>query len=315
MDNSRSPFIVRLLFSFLLLFSCTLICQAVPLQLAKKTIRFGIVTFYNPRLMILRYQPFVDALSERSEFKFELVLTTSYSQTVDLLETGEIDLAYLGPVTFLRAYERYNATPLVKLNTDGKPTFRSVIAVKEGSSIKNISDLKGKTFAFGSPLSTSSHLYPRIMLKEEGVELGDLSEFVYYRRHDSAARAVLKGEADACGIRDVVAKRYAERGLRVLAQSDPIPNFPIVASPRLEQNMISDLREIFLSLDPASPSDSSDIAQWDEELRQGFVPASVADYIEVRRELIQLFGKKAFTGDLAAPGAKQTIIHGQGFAP
>ncbi len=66
-------------------------------------IRFGIVTFYNPRLMVLRYQPLLDALTRRTPYRFELALARSYRETVSQLEMGEIDLAYLGPLTYVRA--------------------------------------------------------------------------------------------------------------------------------------------------------------------------------------------------------------------
>ncbi len=277
--------------------------QADSTLVMEQSIRFGIVTFYNPRVMVLRYQPFMDALSQRTPYKFELVLAQSYEQTVERLEEGEIYLAYLGPVTFIRAKHRFGAIPLVRLNTGGSAEYHSMIAVRDDSGILDLESLRGKDFAFGAPLSTSSHLYPRLMLASVGIELEDLGSYTYYRHHDSAARAVLTGQADACGIRDVTAERFAARGLRVIAVSDPIPNFPLVVSPGLPDSLIDILRSTLLALDPGSPADSLDMAQWDLELRDGFAPVDVSDYDAVEEMMLEIFGDEAFDGNLLAPGA------------
>ncbi len=279
----------------------------------KLVIRFGIVTFYNPRLMILRYQPFIDALSERTPYQFELVLSTSYHETVSQLEKGEIDIAYLGPVTYVRARKRFGAIPLVRLNTGGSSTFRSVLCVREDSPINGISDLGGSSIAFGSPLSTSSHLYPRLMLKNAGIKLSDLESFTYYNRHDNAAKAVLTGNNDVCGIRDVVAARYEDKGLKIIARSDPIPNFPIVYAPGKPDSLISLLRETLLELNPSAKDDSTLMSRWDVELRGGFVPVSAADYDMVEQIMIEIFKEKAFEGEPEVPGADHHLYPGGGF--
>ena len=275
-------------------------------------VRFGIVTFYNPRLMVLRYQPFLDALERRTPYRFELILSRSYSETVKQLQTGEVDLAYLGPVTYVRARKRFGAVPLVRLNTGGHATYHAMICVREDSPIEDLAQLKGRRFAFGSALSTSSHLYPRLMLMRAGLKLPDLASFSYYRHHDTAAKAVLTGEVDACGIRDVVARRYADLGLRVIAVSDPIPNFPLVVAPDAPDTLLRYLREALLGLDPHAPADSAEMASWDEELRGGFAPVDPAFYDEVEQRMLEVFGPSAYEGDLTAPGA---VRPQRGWAP
>ncbi|MBD3165113.1 phosphate/phosphite/phosphonate ABC transporter substrate-binding protein [bacterium] len=262
------------------------------------TIRFGIIAFYNPRVMILKYQPLMDALTERTDFRFELVLSTTYRQAVEQFKTGAVDIAYLGPVTYLRAHHDFGAEPLVKLNTSGKGTFQSVIAVRDISSLQTLGELKGKRFAFGSPLSTSSHLYPRQMLRDAGLTLHDLGSYEYYRHHDSAAHAVLTGRAEACGVRDVLAERYMPRGLRVIAVSEPIPNFPLAVHPEMPEERAKALRRAFLSLDPENPADKRMMAAWDRELREGFAPVRHEEYAAVEHLMNSLFGADAFKGSL-----------------
>ena len=50
-------------------------------------------------------------------------------------------------------------------------------------------------------------------------------------QHERAARAVLLGEVEACGVRDVIGELFLHRGLRRLARSGPIPAYPWVVPP------------------------------------------------------------------------------------
>jgi len=264
---------------------------------SENVVKFGIVSFYNPRLMVMRYQPLLDALEKRTPYTFKLILTKSYSETVEKLENGEIDVAYLGPVTFIRALHRFNAEPLVRLNTNNSDVFYSVIAVRDDSDINNLNDLEGKDFAFGSPLSTSSHLYPRMMLKRDKIIPDKINSVHYYKHHDSAARAVMTGEADACGIRDVVAERYEKRGLRVIAKSRPIPNFPLVVKTSMDYEKKSILKKAFLSFHPDVEPDISEMKSWDKEIKSGFSDVSISDYDEVKIFMERTFGENAYSGD------------------
>ncbi len=93
----------------------------------------GVVGFYNPRLMYFKYQELVDYLTEATGDRWELAVTLDYGETVRALCSGGLDLAYLGPFTYLRVHEACGATPVVRLNTRGSPTYRSVIMVRRDS--------------------------------------------------------------------------------------------------------------------------------------------------------------------------------------
>lgn len=252
----------------------------------------GVVGFYNPRLMYVKYQELVDYLTASTGERWELAVTLDYEDTVRALCSGGLDVAYLGPFTYLRVHRACGAEPVVRLNTGGKPTYRSLIMVRRDSRYRALSDLRGGVFAFGSPLSTSSHLVPRLMLREAGLEPGKDITCRYFGHHDRAARAVVLGRADACGVRDIVGERFARRGLMVLARSDPIPNFPLVVRPGASAEFRRSLVEALVDRPARDPRVREQMRGWDDELAGGFAPVSATDYGSVRRLVELVFGRR-----------------------
>jgi phosphonate transport system substrate-binding protein len=259
---------------------------------ARESLRLGVVGFYNPRLMVLRYQPLADYLTTATGRRWELVVGTTYDRTVDSLCHGELDLAYLGPYTYVRANALCGAQAVARLRTRGKDTYRSVIMVRMDSAIRSLADLRGARMGFGELLSTSSHLVPLAMLMDAGIR-NDAYSCRLYGHHEHAARAVLLGEVDACAVRDVVGDRFEERGLRVIATSPPIPNFPFAmpadANPQLRREVVDAL----VTRPRRDLAARAAIEALDEELADGFAECEDADFDGLRELARQVFGPDA----------------------
>lgn len=269
------------------------LAPSAPSSEPMHTLHLGVVSFYNPRLMYLKYQPLVDYLGERTGRRWELVISTSYQRTVDDLCAGRVDLAYIGPFAYLRAHELCGATPVVRLMTGGEATYRSFIMVRAESPARSLRELAGGRFGYGAALSTSSHLVPRAMLLEAGLQPGVDVACRYFGHHERAARAVLLGEVDACGIRDIVGERFVKRGLRVLARSRPIPNFPLVMGPQGGDELRRAVLHALVTAPSYDPAVAARIAAWDEELAAGFAPVEDEAYDPVRILARKVFGANA----------------------
>jgi phosphonate transport system substrate-binding protein len=279
--------------SLIVAFACAASALAATVA-APPVRRLAVLSFYNPRLMYLTYQPLVDYLTTTTGETWELTITPSYETTVEALCSGKVSLAYLAPYTYLRAHDACGVLPLVRLNTDGKATYRSLILVRGDSPVRDLRGLVGKRFAFGSPMSTSSHLVPRAMLEDAGLRPGVDYSCLYFRHHDRAARAVLLGEADACGVRDIVGNKYLPQPLRVLARSGEIPNFPLVVAPGSPPELRDTLLRVLVVLPQREPKLADMISHFDEELAGGFKPCADSDYLPIRRLALRLFGPRAF---------------------
>lgn len=248
----------------------------------KPVVHFGVIPRYNPMIMYRSYQPIMDYLSENTPYRFELKLSRDYSDAVRMLQKGETQVTSLGDVTFVEAQQGFGATPILKpLNSQGEPFYTSIIIVREGSPIKTVADLKGKSFAFSSHHSTSGNLIPRYYLFRRGVSLFDFSSYFNFDSHDAVAKAVLKGKVDAGAVKDVVAHRHKEHGLRYLAVSEPIPSVPIVVRQDAPPEFIAHIKKALLAIDPADPAQRERMKSWDPEFRHGFAEASEKDYAAI----------------------------------
>jgi phosphonate transport system substrate-binding protein len=153
----------------------------------------------------------------------ELSISKDYETHIENIGNKLFDIAYLGPSSYVGLINKYGPHPLLaRLEIKGKPYFNGYIVAKKGSNTKELRQLKGKRFAFGSPHSTMSYLVPRYMLREQGVSLESLSDYKFQGNHRNVALSVLLGEFDAGAVKEEVYFKFKEKGLHQIAISPPI---------------------------------------------------------------------------------------------
>lgn len=252
----------------------------------KPVVHFGIGMRYHPIIMYERYQPMMDYLTQNTPYRFELKISRGYEEAIKFLVDGTIGVSALGDGAFLEAMLLHDVVPILKpLNEAGKPTYRCVFVVPVNSPIRTLSDLKGKKVAFGSRHSTTGNLIPRYMLRKNGIPLEELGSLANLRNHSSVARAVLKGEFDAGAVRDAVADNFLKHGLRIIAASEELPSIPLVVRKNAPREQVKAISDALVKLDRNNPEHRKLMKKWGSEFKNGFVPATAADY----RELARLF--------------------------
>ncbi|HEY5999847.1 MAG TPA: phosphate/phosphite/phosphonate ABC transporter substrate-binding protein [bacterium] len=197
----------------------------VPAEAAADVLRLGVLPLESPAAMHRRFTPLAAHLARRLGRPVELRVALDFAEAVSDLDEGKTQLAWLSPSTFVQARTRCGARLLVTALRAGRPVQHAVIVTRRGSGISSLAELRGRTFAFGDPRSTSSHIVPRAMLLEAGIALEDLAGHDHLGHHDAVARAVLAGEYDAGAVMETVAARLAAEGLVAIAQSPPVPEF------------------------------------------------------------------------------------------
>ena len=277
-------FLIALL-SFCICFLSLLSSAAYSEQL----IPFGLCPKYNPRIMYRLYQPFIDYLSENTPYRFEIKLSRVYQDTIERLGRKEINIASCGPVSYIRARERYPVKPILRaLSKDGKLNYQGIIIVRRDSPVKRLEDLKGKSFAFGQEWSTAGHILPEYYLMKANIRLKDLKQYSFLRHHDSVVHAVLKGQYDAGAVKDVVAYQHQKEGLRFIYVTDPIPTVPIIVRGDTPGDLVKSVKDALLRINPGDPVFQKRMAEWDEEFKYGFTEAKDSDYDGIRKILRQL---------------------------
>jgi len=143
-----------------------------------------------------------------------VVTGTSYGAVIEAMRAGRADAFEVGPLSYLIANNVANAEAIAvgnystKVNKTILPAYFSVLFTKKGSGIKTIADLKGKTFAFTDPASTSGYLMPSLTIMDAaGLKTKDdlnsyFGKATFAGSHPAAVLSVVNGTTDAGGTND-----------------------------------------------------------------------------------------------------------------
>jgi len=222
-------------------------------------LRVALLPDENAASIIQSAQPLKTYLEGALKKDIELVVTTDYSSMIEAMRFHRIEIAYFGPLSYVLAKSKApGIEPFAVGVAKGSPTYKSVIIARTDGPVKTIADIRGRMFGFGDDASTSSHLIPRAYLARHGL-VGDTDyKFVHLGAHDAVARAVQAGQVQAGGLSQVIFNSLVAKGtidgskITVLAESDPIPNYPMVMQGDLAPALKEAIRKAFLDLkDPA----------------------------------------------------------------
>jgi phosphonate transport system substrate-binding protein len=243
-------------------------------------LRVGVLPDQRPPVLQARYGPLVGHLSEMTGVPFRYIPCDSYDHLLEKITQGQIDLAYLGGVTYVKASQRSSLIPLVMRRRDTR--FTSYFLVRSDHPAHTFQDLKGQRMAFGAELSTSGHYMPRHFLAQEEITPETFFSSVSYTgSHDVTALAVLHGQADVgaanAAIVDQMRRdhRIGEGQLRVLWETPPYADYVWALRSNLPQELTNRIRNAFLMLDPTQSAHQRVL---EPMAAQVFLPARNEDF-------------------------------------
>jgi phosphonate transport system substrate-binding protein len=260
--------------------------KVLPEQ-SRGALRLGVVPLESPALMHRRFTPLAEYLGRALGRPVELKVALDFSEAVRDLGEGNTEFAFLTPSTYIQAHGRHGVTLVATALRRGRPFQRSVIVRRRDSALRNLTDLAGRTFAFGDVNSTSSHIVPRAMLLEAGVPVEKLESYGHLGHHDAVAAAVLRGDYDAGAVMESVAARGEAEGLTALATSPPIPEFNICAARDLPAATRESLRRALLALSRSEAAGAAVLEALSAEYT-GFAESTDTDYAGVRTMMQKL---------------------------
>lgn len=187
--------------------------------------------------------------------EIELVVTTDYSSMIEAASNGRLDLAYFGPLSYVLAKTKSDLEPFAARVKNGSTTYTSIIIGNVDAGVDEFADIKGQTVALGDPASTSSRLFPELTLANQGLTSGENYEVVFLGAHDAVALAVQNGNAQAGGLSRPIFESLVEQGtidpdkVTIIAESEPIPQYPWTLRSDLDPTLKDDIRTAFLDLE------------------------------------------------------------------
>ncbi|MBU4152573.1 MAG: phosphate/phosphite/phosphonate ABC transporter substrate-binding protein [Proteobacteria bacterium] len=249
--------------------------------IAAGPLRFGLYPYLSATKLVKKFSPLVDYLSREMGHPVELELAKSYQEHIRRMGKEDIDIAFMGPISYLQMTEQFGAKPILAcLEIDGKATYHGVIAVKKGDLLHDLTSLKGKKFAFGAIDSTMGYYVALYMMKQAGLNVASLGSYESIENQENIALGVLTGDFDAGAMRESMFKVYEKEGLRALAISDPMPEHLFVAANRLGSEKAARLSKALQAL--KSSDKGKAILNALQGNLTGLVPATDQDYQGLR---------------------------------
>ncbi|MFP4154959.1 MAG: PhnD/SsuA/transferrin family substrate-binding protein [Halothiobacillaceae bacterium] len=222
-----------------------------------------------------------------------------YERVIEGFENGEIDLAILGPLPYVRLSQRYpEIEPLVRFrDTDGRDHYHCTLVAFADNRMP-LADHAGARLALTQPYSTCGYFAAATILEQAGIDVA-ATDFEFIGRHDSIAINVVAGRYDIGIVKDHLAERFASVGLVPLAHTMPLPGFTLVANTRtLDETTRAQLREGFLGINSEEAARSGN---WPANMINGTMPATDADYDRIRGEFARVRFPEASGGTAGEP--------------
>lgn len=254
-------------------------CQAA----ANDTLRIGLIPSEDSQAMIESSKLVLASLESKLGMPVEPFVATDYNGIIEALRSGKLDVAYLGPFSYVLATSvaDVEAFAVAVTQKTGQSAYRSLILARKDSGIHDLAGLKGHTFAFVDPSSASGHLFPKSGLEQAGFDPGKLfSRVIFSGSHDASILAVANKKVDAAAVADRILASAVAKGLvsqddlQVVWTSRPIPESPMVWRKNLDPALKLKVAAALASI--------KDVPWGDQGQLNGFQPTTDADYDVVR---------------------------------
>lgn len=279
---------IKLLTGLLLAISLTAQVQA---KCSQQSLRIGVIPKKSMQMLMNEHKPLLDRLSAAVGMPVEIVPASSYESVVDAVVSGGVDIAWLGPASYVLAQQRDpRIEPFASLTINkgyftpaGHHYQALLLARRETAS--DLAGLRGKRGALTDPASTSGSVVPNAAFSEQlGIPLSAFfGAVVYTGSHDKSLDALLDGRVDAAFVASVRADEYLNSGkiqrdtLSVLWRSDNIYYDPYVFNGSLCPELKARVRRAMLT-------DQAGLAAFlASQDASGIAPVSHAEYAPLIR--------------------------------
>jgi len=254
----------------------------------------GAIPDQEPELLQRRFDLLADYLAAELGVAVEYKPVTNYVAAVTAFRVGDLDMVWFGGLTGVQARLQVDgAQALVQRALD--EDFHSVFIANKASNLQPIADvsgltqLKGRTFTFGSESSTSGRLMPQYYLGLAGVALVDFKgEPGFSGSHDATIDLVEAGAYDAGALNEQVWLRRVKTGavdldkVMVLWRTPAYHDYHWVIRPDVAERYGADfpekVRAAFVKMDVDNPEHRKILDLFSAER---FIPTQNENYRQI----------------------------------
>lgn len=247
-------------------------------------LRVGLIPSEDAQAMVRASQQVMDQLAAKTGMKVTPFVANDYNGVIEALRSDKLDIAYLGPFSYVLASEVAGAEAFAVAVTKktGKSAYHSMVIARKDKGPQTVEQLKGRTFAFVDPSSASGHLFPKAGLMATGLDVDKgFSRTIFSGSHDASIMAVANHKVDAAAVADRIFDSAVSKGLvkaddfNIIWRSQPIPESPMVWRKNLDAATKQKVA--------AAMADIKDLPWGDQGVLNGFAPTNDQAYDVVRQ--------------------------------
>lgn len=214
---------------------CTMLAGAAA---AAEPYKLAVTDVEGLERLQTEWGPFKQAVESATGMKFAFFPVNNRTAAAEALRAKHVDFVITGPAEYVVINKLTSARPLIGL---GRPDYFCAIIVMAESGITKVSDLKGKKVAFSDVGSTSGHLCPMQLLKDQGIDPMKDIDRVHTKRN-IMHEALKRGDVAAIGYNHnswLLQARNKDKttpagAFRIIARSGDLPNDMILVGAHVD---------------------------------------------------------------------------------
>ncbi len=223
-------------------------------------VRFGVEPFDTSAKLVPIYDHIGKLLGEKIGCQVKIYIATNYNAEIEAMRSKKLEIGEFGPLGYVLAHKIADAQAVAAFSSkDGKPdTYWASLVTYPGSGIKTVAEIRGHSFAFSDPASTSGHLFPAYGLRKAGIDPDKDIKALYAGSHTASYEAlynhkVAAGELNSEQLQSATQRgQYKEGDMIFLWKSNPIPTDPITVRGDLPAAFKARVTEALQTLDLSS---------------------------------------------------------------
>lgn len=223
---------------------CACLSWLPALVRADSFLALGVFPNMSARAIVTLYQPMQAHLEKALNQRVQIQSAPDFRSFVERTLNREYDVVVIAPHLARLVQQDGGFIPLFGYSQE----LHAMVVVAKSSAIRTTDDLRGKIVALPDRMAVMPVLGQRL-LRERGLQSDVDYQLLLAVSHSNAAFSVQRGEAQGAIIGSVPFAQLSGElrdSLRVIAESEPIPNQFILANPGLPAARVEALRKALL---------------------------------------------------------------------
>jgi phosphonate transport system substrate-binding protein len=227
---------------------------------------FGVGPYFpTPNENREQFEPLFNTLAEQVNLPAEVTVADDWMGISEALRSRTLDVAWLGPWGYVLAkHSDPSLQAIATVEYKDKPTYYSVLMARADAPFNTLDEAIAQSqqgtklkLSLADVGSTSGWLIPQAEFKRRNLDPKAVFDYSEGASHAAQAIAVLSNQVDIASDYDRNLDVLTDEGridksqLKIIWQSDPLPNDPIVVRSDFPEDIKTQLQEALINLSPA----------------------------------------------------------------